>query len=495
MEGERTVVGIDASTQSVKAVAWTKTGRPVAEGRAPLSLDQPQPGFAEQDADGWWTATCTALKALTGVVDPATIDGIAISNQRETVVLLDDNDRPLGPAITWLDNRVASTYRGFAASFGNDRIHAISGRPVDVIPVVYRLHWLAQNRPELLERTRTIADVHGFLALRLTGSATASYTSADPFGLFDIVAKQWSRPLLDHLGIAPDKLPPAVEPGRPIGVVGASAAAAAGLRPGTPVFAGGGDGQCAGLGVDAMRVGSVYLNLGTAIAAGVWSPDPVISQKWRTIVAPTGGYFLEHVQRAGAFFVNYVVDTFAGGRVDPGVFRRLEGAASSLPIGTDGLLVCPYLTGCMDPHWNPDARATITGLGPHHTAAHLYRAALEALTLEAVRAIHAMRDAGLATEKILVIGGGADSPLWLRMIADAAGIPTCRSLSNEASSLGAAIIAATGAGWFGSMLEAASEMTRVADRIEPDPDCKPVWDRLSARQAALYRATLELQAA
>ncbi len=494
MAAARTVIGIDASTQSVKAIAWTRSGQPLAEGRAPLALDQPQPGFVEQDAEAWWTAACTALKALTARVDSAAVDGIAISNQRETVALLDQDGHALGPALTWLDSRVASSYRDFAASFGAERLHAISGRPVDVIPVIYRLHWLMQHRPELIERARTIVDVHGFLARHLTGTATASFTSADPFGLFDIVQKEWSRPLLDHLGIALDKLPPAVAPGQCIGVVSQAAAAATGLLAGTPVYAGGGDGQCAGLGVDAMRAGSVYLNLGTAIVAGVWSPEPVISQKWRTIMAPPGGYFLEHVQRAGAFFVNYLVDTFAGGRADPDVFRRLEASASAIPVGSEGLLVCPYLAGCMDPHWNPDARATVTGLGSHHTPAHLYRAGLEALTLEAVRAIHAMRNAGLATEKILVIGGGADSALWLQMIADAAGLPTFRSLSNEASSLGAAIIAATGAGWFGSMLEAAGEMTRVADRIEPREEQAAVWARLSRRQAALYQATAELQA-
>jgi len=495
MGGERTVVGIDASTQSVKAIAWTMDGQPAAEGRALLSLSQPQPGYAEQNADDWWAATCTALRTLTAAIDPETVDGIAISNQRETVALLDEAGRPLGPAMTWLDNRVAGTYRDLADSFGGERLHAISGRPVDVIPVVYRLHWLARHQPGLIERACTIVDVHGFLALHLTGAASASFTSADPFGIFDIVEKEWSRPLLDHLHIPLDKLPPAVAPGQPIGRVTAEAAAQTGLRAGTPVYAGGGDGQCAGLGVNAMRAGIVYLNLGTAIVAGAWSPDPVISFNWRTIISPTGGYFLEHVQRAGAFFVNYVVDTLAGGRQDPGVFKRLEAAATSIPVGSDGLLVCPYLTGCMDPHWNPDARATVTGLGPLHTAAHLYRAALEALTLEAARAIHAMRDAGLAIDEILVIGGGADSRLWLKMIADAVGIPTCRSLSNEASCLGAAILAATGAGWYPSLGEAAFGMTQVADRLEPDATVRDIWDRLSARQAALYAATLSLQAA
>ena len=171
-------------------------------------------------------------------------------------------------------------------------------------------------------------------------------------------------------------------PGAPIGQVTA-AAAQTGLRPGTPVFAGGGDGQCAGLGVNAMRPGTVYLNLGTAIVAGAWSPHPVLSLAWRTITSPTDGCLLKHVQRAGAFFVNYMVDTFAGGRQEPGVFERLATAVASIPVGAEGLLICPYLTGCMDPHWNPEARATVTGLGLHHTAAHLYQAVLEALTLEA----------------------------------------------------------------------------------------------------------------
>ncbi len=487
------MVGIDASTQSVKAIAWTVDGQPLAEGRASLSLSQPQPGHAEQDPDAWWDAACTALRSLTASVDPAGIDGLAISNQRETVALLDEAGRPIAPATTWLDGRAVTTYRELAASFGAERLHAISGRPPDVIVVVYRLHWLTRHRPDLLARAHSIVDVHGFLARHLTGRATASHTSADPFGLFDIVERRWSEPLLDHLGIPLAKLPPVAAPGAPIGRVTPDAAARTGLRPGTPLYAGGGDGQCAGLGVNAMRAGAVYLNLGTAVVAGTWSPDPILSRNWRTVVSPTGGYFLEHVQRGGAFFVNYVVDTFAGGRADATVFRRLEAGASALPVGSEGLLVCPYIAGCMDPHWNPGARATVTGLGAHHTTAHLYRAALEALTLEAARAIHAMRDAGVATDEVLVIGGGADSPLWLRMIADAVGVTTCRSLSNEASALGAGIIAAVGAGWHATLGEAAAAMTRVADRIEPDPASRATWDRLSRRQAAVYEATLALQ--
>ena len=492
MGEDRYVIGVDASTQSVKAIAWTADGHPAAEGRAPLTLQQPRPGYAEQDPADWWTAARSALSSLMAQIDPARVDGLAISNQRETVALLGENGDAIGPGITWLDSRVAPTYRAVAESFGADRLHAISGKPIDVIPVVYRLFWLRQTDPGAIDRARTIVDVHGFLSFHLTGAASASYTSADPFGIFDIAAKTWSKPILDHVGIAIEKLPHAVPPGAPIGRVTETAAAATGLRAGTPVFAGGGDGQCAGLGVNAMREGPVYLNLGTAIVAGVWAPEAKLSQSWRTMISPTGGFFLEHVQRAGAFFVNFVVDTFAGGRQDPSIFRRLETAAAAIPIGAEGLLVCPYLTGCMDPHWNPDARATFTGLGAHHTLAHLYRAALEALTLEVARAVGAMRSAGLTTDEVLVIGGGADSPLWLQMIADSIGLPTRRSLSNEASALGAGILAATGAGWHPSVEAAAAAMTRVAGTVHPQVALKAQWDALSVHQGAVYAATAGL---
>src|SRR5690606_32012297 len=159
-----------------------------------------------------------------------------------------------------------------------------------------------------------------------------------------------------------------------------------GLAVGTPVFAAGGDGQCAGLGVDAVRPGRVYLNLGTAVITGLWTADCVISRHWRTMTSPTGeGYFLESCQRASASLINWFVDNFAGGR-DPAIFERLEAAATALPVGAEGLVMCPYLTGCMDPHWDPDARAAFVGLSGHHTPGHMYRALLEAITLESARA-------------------------------------------------------------------------------------------------------------
>ncbi len=482
------VVGLDSSTQSTKAVAWSPEGEPVAEGRAPIPMSTPRPGWAEQDPADWWAAACAALKALTAQVDPARFAGLAISNQRETVALVDADLAAVRPAIVWLDERAREDLALLSEALGAETLHRVSGKPVDITPVVYRLSWLRRNEPETLDRAARILDVHGYLSARLTGAPTASWTSADPFGVFDIAAKDWSRPILDHLGLSPDRFAALARPGAPIGAVTGAAAAETGLAPGTPLFAAGGDGQCAGLGVDAVRPGVVYLNLGTAIITGAWSAEPRIGRFWRTMTSPTGeGYFLEGCQRAGAFFVNWFVDVFAGGRDDPGVFRRLEAAAAALPVGAEGATACPYLTGCMDPHWDPEARAAFVGLAPHHGVGHLYRAALEALTLESARCVAAMAENGLGPERIVAVGGGAASGLWRRMLADATGLPLAVSGSLEASALGAGMSAAVGAGWRPGFAEAAAAMRSEGETTLPDPAARAAWDALSARQAGAYR--------
>ncbi|MFO1137621.1 MAG: FGGY-family carbohydrate kinase [Paracoccus sp. (in: a-proteobacteria)] len=486
---ERLVIGIDSSTQSVKAIAWSRDGTPMAEGRATHDIHVPSPLIAEQDARQWWSAAQEALRQLTAQIDMARVDAMAISNQRETMVLTDAGGDPIAPATVWLDRRSRDAVDMLAAEVGRDRLHQITGKPVDTIPCVYRLRHFRAHTPELLDRAAHVYSVHDFLTRKLTGTASASWTSADPFGLFDIAAKQWSPEILAALGVPVTKLPPAHRPGSRIGSVTAGAAAATGLPQGLAVFAAGGDGHCAGLGSGVIAPGTMYLNLGTALVAGAWSPNPELSSYWRTLTSPTGeGYILETAQRGGAYFVNWLVDTFAGGRSDPAVFARLTEAAANLPVGSEGVLVCSYLLGCMDPHWDGDARATFTGMGPDTGMGHLYRASLEAITLEYARALAQMRAAGVRIDRITTIGGGAQSKLWLRMIADATGTPVQCGLSNEASALGAGMTAAVGAGWYAGFAEAVAAMSRVADTTMPDPGAGGAWADLSRRQAQVYQA-------
>ncbi|MEM9047459.1 MAG: FGGY family carbohydrate kinase [Pseudomonadota bacterium] len=485
------VIGLDSSTQSTKAIAWSRAGEAVAEGRAPIALSTPRPGWVEQDPLAWWAAAVAALRAVCETVDPARIAGIAISNQRETVAFVDADLEPLRPAIVWLDERAATEIDPLSDAFGAQNLHAINGKPPDVTPVLYRLAWMRRHERAILERSQRILDVHGVLTGRLTGNPVASWTSADPFGVLDIAQRSWSAPILDHLGLSAGQFGTLAAPGTPVGRVTASAGSETGLRAGTPVFAAGGDGQCAGLGVDAARAGTVYLNLGTALITGIWSAEPRIARSWRTMTSPTGqGYFLEGCLRAGTFFVDWVVTRFGGltGSEDAAAaHRRLETEAAGIPLGAEGLTVCPYLSGVMDPHWDPGARAAFLGLSPAHGVAHLYRAALEALAAESARVVAAMRAAGLAPQRIRAIGGGARNALWVQMFADATGLPVELSDTVEASALGAAISAAVGLGWYDGFDRAATAMARSQREVAPDRALAAGWAALLDRQAAAYR--------
>lgn len=483
---EEFVVGLDVSTQSAKAIAWSKSGEAVAEGRAPIAMNSPQEGYFEQEPADWWSAAQTALQQLTTKLDANQIVGLAISNQRETVGFLDKAGASIIPGMVWLDSRAVEQVKTLNDRVGDGEIHKISGKPKDVTPVAYRLMWLRENMSETLDSVELFTDVHSYVCQQLTGNNIASRTSADPFGIFDINKMAWSETILGAVGLSSQTFPEVKQPADLVGHISKTAADATGLPLGTSVFCGGGDGQCAGLGVNAAKEGTIYMNIGTAIITGAWSSEPRINLNWRTMTSPTGdGYFLEGVLRAGTFLVDWFVDNLAGGKANTDIWSKLEKEASSIVIGSEGLTVCPYLTGCMNPHWNMNARASFDGLSPIHTRGHMYRAVLESLTGEIARTVVAMRANDIAVNEIVAVGGGAQSALWRQMIADACGLDLTVSKSLEASSLGAAMCAAVGAKWFSSFEDAAEAMSKNGATTNANKANRGDWDALLARQNAL----------
>lgn len=491
---EAILIGIDSSTQSTKAIAWNVRGEALAEGRGAIPMSNPALGHFEQDAEDWWRSTRTAVGEVVRQIDPRAVRGIAISNQRETQGYFAADGTPVRPATLWLDERARREVREFPDKLGGaERVHRITGRPPDLTPGLYRLAWMERHEPEVFATVACVADVQAALVQRLCGGPfRTSWSSADPSGLFDLEAKRWSGEILDALGIDEGRLPATYPPATELGLVSAAAAAATGLVAGTPVYAGGGDGQVAGLGVNCTTPDRAYINLGTAVVSGVWSPAYLYGRAWRTEIAAQGeGYILENCLRSGAFLVNWFVDQFAGGRTKE-VFDRLETEALALPVGSEGVMVQPYWSGCMDPHWDCDARGVVLGLSGSHRPAHVYRAILEGITLDQVLRTRAMEAAmGYAVDHFVAIGGGASSPLWRQMLADASGKPVLLSSTIEASSLGAAMLAAAGAGLYGSIEEAAREMSGATRPVDPDRRASGRWSELFAIYSGVFEATQE----
>jgi sugar (pentulose or hexulose) kinase len=478
------VIGIDASTTACKAIAWDRRGRLLAEGRATYPLLQPAPKQYEQDAEGWWRGTCAAVRTLLDQVEPAGAEGLCITHQRESFVLVDREGRPLRNAILWLDERSQAQVGRLKAAIGAGRFHRITGKPLTPNPSITKLLWLAEYEPDLLARAHQVLDAGAFLAQRLTGHFRTSLASADPMGLLDMRTGTWSPELLKPLGINAEQLPDLVPPGSVIGAVSAGAAAQTGLSTGLPLIAGAGDGQCAGLGANATGEGRAALNLGTAVVSGATSDEYLTERAFRTLYAALpGAYFLETVIQGGVFTIGWFVERFCadlrGSTTGTGPEEILEREAAHVPPGCLGLTLVPYWNHAMTPYWDPAARGIVVGWTGAHGRAHFYRAILEGIGFEQRLVGDALMEAtGRRLDTYVALGGGSRSPLWCQILADVTGVPLVRAASSEATCLGAGMLAAAAAGWYADAEQAAAAMATDGERFDPQPDNEALYQRL-----------------
>jgi sugar (pentulose or hexulose) kinase len=490
--GGSLVVGLDCSTTGTKAIAFDRNGNAVARAVEPVPLSSPQPGYYEQDPGDWWSSARKVLKRITRQVDPERILALAVSNQRETFVPLTRNGKPLRPAIVWLDERCKGEVELFARKIGKSRIHRITGKPPDYAPVVYRLAWMKRHEPRPFRDIRMICDVHTYLVWRLTGSWMTSWASADPLGLFDTHKKRWAPEILNALDLTEDQLPAVCCPGTVLGRITRDSSESTGLRATTAIIAGGGDGQSAGLGANALYPERAYLNLGTAVVAGVYGAHYKTSKAFRTMCSCSeSGYYYECSLRAGTFAIDWLIRRVL--KIDPlqqpDIYEQLQREAQQVSLGSDGLLHLPYLCGVMNPFWDMNARGAFIGLSSSHGRGHLYRSILEGIAFEQVSAMNAVeKTIGSRVDDFVAIGGGATSAFWCQMFADIAGKNVCIPENTEASALGAAIAAAVGTGWYATFQEAADGMTRIRRRIAPRKGNRGEYERLFAIYKTIYPA-------
>ncbi len=463
----RRVLGVDSSTSGCKAIVWGESGEVVAEGRASVGLETPGPGAFEQDGEALWAALVEAVRGAVAGLAGAGVEAVCVTHQRETFVVCDEAGRPLAPAVTWMDGRGADEVTRAAADLGVEFLHTVTGKVPCLTPSFYKLLALWGRRPELREGRPRVADVHAFLARRLVGEWVTSLASADPTGLVDLGRRAYSEPIVARAGLSLAQLPRLVEPGEVIGGLTREAASVLGLPAGLPVVAGAGDGQAAGLGAGVSGA-SAYLNLGTAIVCGRRSDEAVIHRNFRTLIgAAPGSYFLEGDLKSGTFLVGWLTGRLMGasGAAQGDLLARIEREAASLGPGAGGVLL-PYWAGVMNPYWDDLASGAIVGLRGEHGPGHVFRALLEGLACESRLHVEGLEAAG-PIDELVVMGGGAQSDLFCQIVADVTGRRVVRCATNEASCLGAGVLAAVAAGVFADCDEATRAMTHRGEVFTP----------------------------
>lgn len=487
------VLAVDCSTTASKAVAFDERGTEAASASTPLALARPRPGFHEQDAEQWWTATLASLTAAVAVLDdPARVRALAVTHQRESFVCLDAGGGPLRPAVLWLDSRAGTEI----ADLGSERVLAVSGKPPDTTPALYKLAWLDRHEPSTLGTAATVAEVHGFLTERLTGQRVTSVGAADSLGLLDLATGDWSDELLGLAGVRRDQVADLVPPGAVIGDLLPDVARAVGLPAPVPLVAGVGDGQAAGLGAGVCLGGpaasDAYLNLGTSMVLGTPAAQYVTGRAFRTLAgAPAGTFVLETVLNAAAYLADWfrreLGDPALGGAPDP----ALDAAAAAVPPGADGLLAVPYWNAAQTPYWDAAARGALVGLTGAHTRAHVYRALLEGVAFELRLHLDGLAAAGTTVGTLRAMGGGSRSPLWAQVVADVTGREVRLAQGREISARGAAVLAfaaVTGA----SVAQASSAMGHLGATVQPDPATTARYGGVYAVQQRVYPALREV---
>ncbi len=485
------VIGVDASTTAAKAVIWNSEGLPLSQAKSTYPLSTPQPGWGEQNAEDWWDATANSVRRAVQTVDTSRIAAISITHQRETFVCVDKENNPLRPAMLWLDSRAVSEVE----EFGSDRVHAITGKPVNLTPAWYKLLWLQKNEPETLERTFRVTDVQGFIVNRLTGEWVTSYGSADPLGVIDMKTFDYSDELLDLAQLSRKQFPRLAAPGEIIGTVSAHVAEELGLPKDLPVVAGVGDGQSAQLGTGGIFPGTYYLNLGSGVVSGTISDKYAFDKAFRVLAAGIPHkYTFETFIGGGTFNLQWFIEKFAG--VDTKALglelspeQVLETAAAQLKPGAEGLMALPYWTGALTPFWDHHARGALIGFTGRHGKSHVYRAMLEGIAFEQ-RFLTEGAEKATSTKasEIIALGGGSRSKVWCQIIADVMQRPVKVVRESESTCLGTGILASAAVGIHKDIEYAARAMSGVSSVFEPDSKNISVYQELYDAYRMIYPA-------
>ncbi|MBK0021610.1 carbohydrate kinase [Ochrobactrum sp. S46] len=490
----------DGGTESIRARVYDLSGVCLASAAVPYETKFSSGARAEQNPEDWWSSFVQAARNAMSesAIDPAEIEAITLATTSCTVVALDADGKPLRPSIIWMDVRASSEAESVLAT-GDQALKANGGGqgPVSAEWMIPKALWIARNEPEIFARAETICEYQDFMTLRLTGEKAASLNNASLRWHYSTDRGGFPTTMLQKLGLEtllykwPSRV---VAPGEVVGTLCASAASELGLSQKVKLVQGGADALIGmiGLGVAkpgqlALITGSSHLQFGVSDkplhAPGIWGSYP-------DMLYP-GRYVIEGGQTSTGSIIAWL------GRMMNGTMNieELNRKAAALEPGADGLLVQDHFQGNRTPYTDALSRGAIVGLTLAHEPHHIFRAIMEGISFGTRAILDAMADAGYRGQEITVGGGASASPLWLQIHADTAGLPVCVPQSRDAPSVGAAVLAAHGAGYFAAIDDGIAAMVKPGTRIEPRPREAAIYSEIYQQYRALYPALKSVHAA
>jgi xylulokinase len=481
-------LGIDTSTTSSKALLINERGEVIAVASSPHTLQTPKPLWSEQDPHEWWSAVSTSInQVLTeSGVNAEQVAAVGLTGQMHGLVLLDETGEVLRPAILWNDQRTQAECDEIHARIGKERFIQISGNVALTGFTAPKILWVQKHEPEVYAKARHVLLPKDYIRFKLTGEYAMDKADGAGTVLFDLKSRNWSNEILDKLRIDSAWMPRTFEGPEFTGRVTPEAAAATGLKEGTPVAAGGGDQSAQAVGVGAVEPGIVGLTVGTSGVVFATTPSALIEPEGRLHAfchAVPGMWHFMGVMLSAAGSLQWYRDTLA-----PTVsFDDLLKEAEMVPAGCEGLQFLPYLSGERTPHPDPLARGAFIGLTIRHGRAHMTRAVLEGVSFGLKDSFTLIQNAGLGEIKqVHASGGGTKGALWRQILASVLEAELVTVNTSEGAAFGAALLAGVGAGAWSDVPSACKAVIKITGSTNPEPAQSEAYHKAYSLYRELY---------
>ena len=487
-------IGIDLGTSAVKLLLMNEKGeiQNIVSKEYPLYF--PNPGWSEQKPEDWYEGVMSGLKELIKDADKSQVAGISFGGQMHGLVILDENDNVIRPALLWNDGRTFEETDYLNNVIGKDKLSEYTANIAFTGFTAPKILWVKNKEPENFKKIKKIMLPKDYIAYMLTGVNCTDVSDASGMLLMDVKNRCWSKEMCDICGITTDMLPKLYESYECVGTVKDEIAAELGIPSTCKVAAGAGDNAAAAVGTGTVGDGMCNISLGTSGTIFISSKNFGVDKfnALHSFAHADGKYHLMGCMLSAASCNKWWMDE---------IIRTKEYAAEQKDItddklGNNHVYFLPYLMGERSPHNNPNARGTFIGLTMDNSREDMTQAVLEGVAFALRDSFEVAKELGIKIERTKICGGGAKSPLWKKMIANILNLKVDVIESEEGPALGGAMLAAVACGEYASVEEAAAKIVKIIDTVEPTselveryearyqqfkqiyPACKPIFEAI-----------------
>ncbi|TWT52494.1 Xylulose kinase [Rubripirellula amarantea] len=488
-------LGIDIGTSGTKTLLIDVSGKVIAEANAEYPLEQPKPGWTQQDPEHWWKATVSTVREVmkASKVKPEAVKAIGLSGQMHGSVFLDKDDNVIRPALLWNDQRTAAQCEEITAKAGGrNALIKLVANPALTGFQAPKILWLRDNEKRNFDRLAKVLLPKDEIRRRLTGDYVTEVSDASGTLLLDVVKRKWSTKLLSKIELDAALLPRVVESDEVTGTLTSQAAKQLGLTTDCKVVGGAGDCAAGAVGNGVVKSGVLSTSIGTSGVMFVHSDEPQYDAAGRLHTfchAVNGKWHMMGVNLTSGGALQWWVDSVVQGLAGIPEKSRYEAAtreAEKVAAGSNGLLFLPYLNGERTPHADPNARGSFVGLNTTHTRGHLTRCVMEGITFALRDSLAIIESLDVPVKQVRASGGGSKNPMWRQMQADVFGKKITTLEVEQGPAFGVALLAAVGDGAYRNVEAACKATIKVADETKPDRSAVKRYDELFPIYRDLY---------